>query len=208
MSKPASSIAQTIRCCVRVPENASRWPPGLSTRRTSAQNSAEKAVSPVSHCSPMKPAAVREYGDAPCVSSFLSIAFFWTSAGDELPNRLMMETRAYGGSIQAESTELSGMLFSTSRQSPSRKSYSSATPRPIQPGWNIPMMATASQGRAGTPGNVRDVFYIIPPCSESIWRWRRKKAKPVSSRDSIGVVRASRRAYLVSSRLRFFTSAG
>ena len=39
ISNPASSILTAIRCCVRVPANASKCPPGFNTRRHSRQMS-------------------------------------------------------------------------------------------------------------------------------------------------------------------------
>ena len=45
-SETASSMRTAMRCCVRVPANASRCPPGFSTRRHSAQISTLGVVVP------------------------------------------------------------------------------------------------------------------------------------------------------------------
>jgi len=67
-----------------VPENATTWPPGFSTRRHSAQNSGANAVSPVSHCWPMNPAEARAYSPSRSMAG----------ADPGLPNRLTIETSA------------------------------------------------------------------------------------------------------------------
>jgi len=47
ISNPASSMRTAMRCWVRVPAKASRCPPGLSTRRHSAQISDRHVVVPL-----------------------------------------------------------------------------------------------------------------------------------------------------------------
>lgn len=62
ISNPASSIAVAMRCHVRVPPNASRYPPGFNTRQHSRHISTSYAIFDPSHAFPIKPTEDRLVG--------------------------------------------------------------------------------------------------------------------------------------------------
>ena len=106
MSKPASLSPSVIRSTVRDPANASRCPPGLSTRRHSSHTAG--GGTNTSHSAPMNPRPVGIASRSPVTHAVMTSAI----CADVICER------PYGGSVTIESIELSGMVRSTSRHFP------------------------------------------------------------------------------------------
>lgn len=119
ISNPAILNPSPTKSCVRVPANDSRYPPGFNTRRHSFHCAG--CGTNASHSLPMKPLPLTSWW--PVSSQSRSIAI----ASGSFPS-------PYGGSVTIESTELSGISFIRSRQSPSIRWNPSPDTSDVPPG--------------------------------------------------------------------------